>query len=119
MPRLRLAAAVTVATAALAGCGSGSGRSSAPNPNAAEKSPPGDIPDNQVYVPYRLAGGHVVLKVPEGWARRQAAGAVTFTDKLNSVQIQSSPAQGPLTVAAAKRATRGFASPVVSTVQRP
>jgi hypothetical protein len=114
MTRLYAAAVVLAATIAVAGCGS-----SAPNPNAPEKSPPGDIPDNQVYVPYRLPGGHVSLKVPEGWAQSTARGAVMFTDKLNSVVIQSVPASGPLTLAAAKKAAQGLSSPKVTTLQRP
>jgi hypothetical protein len=36
---------------------------------APEKNPPGDIPDSQVFVVYRLPQG-LSLKVPEGWARK-------------------------------------------------
>ena len=39
-------------------------------PVAPEKNPPGDIPDTQVFVEYRSAGGGYQLEVPEGWARR-------------------------------------------------
>jgi hypothetical protein len=78
-------------------------------------------------VPYKLASGHFSVKVPEGWAQTKAGGAVTFTDKLNSVRMESAPASGPLTVAAAqstevpklKQATPGFAGPKVSSVKRP
>jgi hypothetical protein len=110
-----------VAAVAVAGCGSTSSKSSstAPNPNAPEKSPPGDIPDNQVYVPYKVPAGHVTLKVPEGWAQTKANGSVTFTDKLNSVAIQSVPAAAPLSAAAAQKAAQGLASAKVSTIKRP
>jgi hypothetical protein len=111
MPRLLVAAALAAALA-VAGCGSsGSTSSSASKPAAStgkEKSPPGDIPDNQAYVTYRGSG--YSLKVPEGWARTGAAGAVTFTDKLNSVGIQ---------LQAAGAAARKPAGATLTTVSRP
>jgi hypothetical protein len=75
-----------------------------PNPNAPEKSPPGDIPDNQVYVAYAPPGAHYTVKVPEGWSRSTSAQGVTFTDKLNSITMQTVPAAAPMTVQAATRA---------------
>src|SRR5436190_8659751 len=114
------AALLALAALGIAACGSGGSSSSAPNPNAQEKSPPGDIPDNQAYVPYRLSGGHLTLKVPEGWARSTTGtDAVRFTDKLNSIAIQSLPATGPMTLAAARQAAAGLTSAKVSTIQRP
>jgi hypothetical protein len=59
--------------------------SSAP---ATEFNPPGDIPDDQVFIPYVAPGGAVRIKVPEGWARSRTGGVTTFTDKLNSVSIE-------------------------------
>jgi hypothetical protein len=132
--RRHVAALLVVAAVAVAGCGSssksssGSGKTSAAaNPNAPENSPAGDIPDNQAYVPYTLAGGHFSVKVPEGWAQSKSGGAVTFAEKLNSVRMESAPASGPLTVAAAqstevpklKQSTPGFAGAKVSSVTRP
>ncbi len=38
-------------------------------PVPAESNPPGDIPDNTQFVPYRSADGKFVVKVPEGWSR--------------------------------------------------
>ncbi|MCW2991729.1 MAG: hypothetical protein JWM73_2323 [Solirubrobacterales bacterium] len=83
---------------ATAGCGAssqagGGGTSSAAvNPNGAEVSPAGDIPDNQAYVAYAPPGEGYSVKVPEGWARTTAGGATTFTDKLNSIRMESMPA---------------------------
>ncbi len=54
---------------------------------ATEFNPPGDIPDNQVFVKYRPPGSTVTIEVPEGWARSTQAGTVTFTDHFNSVGI--------------------------------
>jgi hypothetical protein len=113
--RTPLIAAALVAALAAAGCGGSSSSSStgasAPNPNAPEKSPPGDIPDNQAFVAYSPPGAGYSVKVPEGWARSTSGGAVTFTDKLNSVRMQSLPA------AQAKRAAQ-IAGGKMTTVTR-
>jgi hypothetical protein len=90
-----LAGAAAVLTLAAVGCGSAAS-SQAPSPNATETSPAGDIPDNQAYVAYRPPGGGYSVKVPEGWARTAKGGAVTFTDKLNAIRMESVPASGPL-----------------------
>jgi hypothetical protein len=58
---------------------------------APEVSPPGDIPDNQAYVRYAPPGAGYSVKVPEGWSRTQAGGAVVFTDKLNSIRLEHGP----------------------------
>jgi hypothetical protein len=120
MPRILVAASLAAALAvAAAGCGSsgssgstGSTSSSASKPAAPtgkEQSPAGDIPDNQAYVAYRGSGYSV--KVPEGGARTGAGGAVTFTDKLNSVRIDESQAAGA--------AARKPAGARLTTVSRP
>jgi hypothetical protein len=70
---------------------------------ATESPPPGDIPDTTVYVAYRPASGQYEVKVPEGWARTVSAGAVSFTDKLNSITIQTVRAAAP-TAASARTA---------------
>ena len=93
-----------LAALAVAACGSSSSSNGAANPNAAENSPPGDIPDNQVYVRYHPPGAHFSLKVPEGWGRSQSSGTVTFTDKLNSVAMSEQPASGKASGAALERA---------------
>jgi hypothetical protein len=59
------------------------------DPNAPEDNPPGDIPDNQVFVAYSPPSGGFRVKVPEGWARTEDGGAVTFTDKLNRVRMET------------------------------
>ncbi|NEC88077.1 hypothetical protein [Streptomyces sp. SID12501] len=129
--------AVTVVAAVIAGCsGSSSGAhsgsgSTAPvraNPAPTESNPPGDIPDNQVFVAYRPTGGFTgfTVKVPEGWARTDKGGATVFTDKLNSVTITTATASTAPTVASVNstvvpqlsgRVTK-FASPKVSQVTR-
>lgn len=53
---------------------------------APEKSPPGDIPDTQVFVDYSSKSG-LSLKVPEGWARTDRSDGASFVDKLNGVII--------------------------------
>jgi hypothetical protein len=54
---------------------------------AAEKNPPGDIPDDQVFVPYTSAAGGYSLKVPEGWARSEKGTDVGFIDKFDGVAV--------------------------------
>ena len=44
----------------------------AEQPLKPEKNPPGDIPDNQVFIDYSSPLGFA-LKVPEGWARQDLA----------------------------------------------
>ena len=118
--RMRRTAALAVVTAlslaGLAACGNGSSGSSngsnagsatttggGVDPNAPEESPPGDIPDDQVFVPYQFPDGSFTVKVPEGWSRTEDAGTVTFTDKFNSIALSTTPASAAPTVASAER----------------
>ncbi|MCX5319890.1 hypothetical protein ACWGDS_02730 [Streptomyces sp. NPDC055059] len=65
-----------------------------PNPAPTESNPPGDIPDNQAYVPFRPASGFngFTVKVPEGWARTEKGSTTVFTDKLNTVRVTTARA---------------------------
>jgi hypothetical protein len=91
-----------------------------------ETPPPGDIPDSTAYVPYQAPGGQYVVKVPEGWARTVTAGAISFTDKLNTISVTVVSAKAP-TLASARTievpkiqgAVRHFTLAGISTVQRP
>jgi hypothetical protein len=56
-------------------------------PVEAEKNPPGDIPDTQVFVQYVSSAGGYALKVPEGWARKTTGPDVSFSDKLDGVSV--------------------------------
>jgi hypothetical protein len=133
MNRLALLAATALCAAALlaTGCGGSSSGGSSPakavDPNGPEVSPAGDIPDDQAFVAYAPAGAGFSVKVPEGWGRRTAAGATTFTDKLNSITVARRPAAGRQPTAASARATeiprlakrvKGFAGARASTVTR-
>jgi hypothetical protein len=60
-----------------------------PSPAAPEANAAGDIPDNQQFVAYTPASGLFTVKIPEGWSRTEASGTVTFTDKLNSVRVDT------------------------------
>jgi hypothetical protein len=61
---------------------------------AAEKNPPGDIPDDQVFVSYTSSSGGYSLKVPEGWARSEKGADVNFIDKFDgvAVAVETAPA---------------------------
>jgi len=120
--RARVAVAVIALLAA--GCGGGSKPAAPVDPNATEVSPAGDIPDDQVFIPF--AGNGFSVKVPEGWSRTTHGSATTFTDKLNSVMVDSLAAGAPLTVRQARatevpklaRTVKGFTDPRVSAVTR-
>ena len=60
---------------------------SSEKPVPTEDSPPGDIPDNIAFVPYRSKAGSFSITTPEGWSRTTSKDSVTFTDKLNTVQV--------------------------------
>jgi hypothetical protein len=97
------------------------------NPNAKESLPPGDIPDTIAYVPFAVPGHGLTVSTPEGWSRKTSPGGVTFTDKLNTIQLIDTPASGPVTAASAKQAEvpklaaalKGFKLQSVTTVARP
>ena len=123
---LRAAAALMIGSALLAACSSGSsagtptvsspthGRSgslsvapteppvSSESPVPADSNPPGDIPDTVAFVPYHSAKGGWTVTVPEGWSRTNAGSTVTFTDKLNTVQVDARPG-ARVTLAGAKQ----------------
>ena len=58
----------------------------AERPLKPEKNPPGDIPDNQVFVDYVSPLGFS-LKVPEGWARRDLPDGASFADKYGRITV--------------------------------
>jgi hypothetical protein len=119
--------ALALLLAVLAGCGGSSPSSSkSVDPNAKEVSRAGDIPDNQAFVAYSPPGADYSVKVPEGWARTAAAGAVTFTDKLNSIRMEEGAAKGAPSAGLAKRtevpklarSVKGYKPGKVSVVRR-
>lgn len=69
---------------------------------APEVHPLDDIPDSQAFVRFTSAAGGYSLEVPEGWARNGLGAAITFTSKLNRVEIQ---------------AARGSAAPTTASVR--
>src|SRR3954451_5658862 len=105
-----------------AGCGSSSQQTG----SAPEDSPPGDIPDNQAYVSYSPPKAGYSVKVPEGWAQTRAGGAVSFTDKLNTVRLEAASARSLPSLAAVRRTVlpqlahseTGYKGATVSRVRR-
>jgi hypothetical protein len=105
-PPTTLALLLAAIAVPIAGCGGGSSATATSShagtaattpaqtakPAAPEVSPPGDIPDNQAFVRYAPPGAGFSVKVPEGWSRTQAGGAVVFTDKLNRIRLERGPA---------------------------
>src|SRR5439155_7755520 len=71
------------------------------SPIPPENSPPGDIPDNTQFVPYRSKDGGFTVSIPEGWARRSTKTSVSFTDKLNTIGVSWEGASSAPTVSTA------------------
>lgn len=67
----------------------------------AEKNPPGDIPDTQVFIAYASPQGFT-MQVPEGWARSDRPDGASFVDKLDGVVVSVSKADAAPTVESAK-----------------
>ena len=100
---IALAAAGCSGTTATTGAGAASAASSrsaraswaavanAPDPNAPEVVAAGDIPDNQVFVPVTPTGVPFTVSVPQGWVQSRDGAATVFTDKFNSVRLESRP----------------------------
>jgi hypothetical protein len=64
-----------------------------------EVNPAGDIPDSQAFVAYTPSSNRFTVTVPEGWARTDTAAGVLFTDKYNSIRVETRPAtSAPTTV---------------------
>ena len=76
-----------------------SGQSAVPT----EKNPPGDIPDNIAFVRYTNTAGKYAFTHPEGWAETTKVSTVTFTDKLNGVQVFLGKLTTPPSVDSAKQ----------------
>ena len=55
-----------------------------------------------MFVPYHSAKGGWTVTVPEGWGRTTTGTSVTFTDKLNTVQVDAQPGS-PVTLARARK----------------
>lgn len=77
----------------------GAGQSAVP----AEDNPPGDIPDNVAYVAYTNAAGKYSFNHPEGWSETTTGSTVTYTDKLNGVQVELGKLTTAPTVDSAKQ----------------
>jgi hypothetical protein len=92
-------ASTTVATSPAA-CASTT--TSASTKGGRDVAPPGDMPDNQAFVAYSPPDNLYTVKVPEGWARRDAPNEVGFTDKLNAIDILVVDASSAQTVESAK-----------------
>lgn len=124
--RLSIAAGAALLVLVLAGCGSSSSSSSSTPSTTKEVNPAGDIPDNQAFVAYGPPGQGYTVKVPEGWSRSSVGGGIVFTDKLNSIRVETVPAQVPLTVREARatevpmlrKTVRGYRPGTVTTVTR-
>jgi hypothetical protein len=112
-------AAAASSTCSPAGTGPGAG-------GKGDVAPPGDIPDNQAYVAFASPNGHYTVKVPEGWARSDQGTVTIFSDKLNTIRIETvaapaAPSAGSVEaqdVPALKAQSRCFEGGAVTTISR-
>jgi len=99
--RRRLFSSIAVAAfAASAAMQRAAGTETAVKP---EISPPGDIPDSQVFITFTSPAGFSI-KVPEGWARKDGANETVFSDKYNRIALTTGSLAQPLDLAYAKSA---------------
>ncbi|GAA3688187.1 lipoprotein [Nonomuraea antimicrobica] len=89
-----------------------------PAPQVTESTPPGDIPDDTMFVIYRHPGQPYRVEVPEGWARTDLATGAGFTDKLNGIRIETKPATVPPTEASVRNQVQSDDIRTVNTVTR-
>ena len=116
----------TAATTASSPITTSTSAPAATSANAPEVNAAGDIPDNQVFVAFSPPTGGFTVKVPEGWGRVEAGSAVTFTDKLNSIRMESAAMATAPTVQSAqqdelpaiKAAAKNFAGGKVTAMTR-
>lgn len=100
LPFRSVALALIAATAcAPIGAGRAVARETAVAP---ERTPPGDIPDSQVFVQYQSPLGFSI-KVPEGWARTERPDGARFADKYNTVELAVAKADRAPNAAGAKQ----------------
>jgi hypothetical protein len=100
--------------------------SSTASPASGDVSTAGDIPDNQAFVSFSPSSGGYAVRVPEGWARTTNGSVVSFSDRFNTVRIETQPSpQAPTTAtatgteaAALSSSVPGFSPRGVTTVRR-
>jgi hypothetical protein len=98
--RTRSETATTASTTASTSCTSTT--TVAGSTTGPEANPPGDIPDDQAFVAYTPGPSTYTVKVPEGWARTDGTNTVSFTDKLNTIEIALVTSQHAPTVASVR-----------------
>ena len=74
----------------------------AEQPLRPEKNPPGDIPDNQVFIDYSSPRGFG-FKVPEGWARKDLSDGAVFADKYGRISVTEMDAATAADIASARQ----------------
>ena len=86
----------------------------------------GDIPDDQAFVAYIPPAGGWTIRVPEGWARSSDGAATVFSDKFNTIRIETVPLASAPTAAsvtatdvpAIAKTAKGYVAGKVSVVTR-
>jgi hypothetical protein len=104
-PTVAVLVASLTALAALTACTAPQGPTISPSgpvtTSVPDANPRGDIPDNQAFVAAAGPSGSYRLEVPEGWAETRTGSSISYTDKLNSITVEETPAAVAPTVRSA------------------
>jgi hypothetical protein len=122
---IEIGSGLLVLLAVSTACG-GNSNPSTTSSAAADANQAGDIPDNQAFVAYTASDGSFTVQVPEGWAKTDSGTGVVFSDKLNSIGIESRTGVAAPTVESVRStelpalaaATHGYLPGEVSSVDR-
>jgi hypothetical protein len=98
----RNARVLAACLAALVGCANQSGA-----PRTTETSPPGDIPDTQVFLTYVPSAGQYSILFPEGWSRSEQRAGVMFVQAFNGERVRLRRAGASATAATATAPFQG------------
>jgi hypothetical protein len=122
--RLATAAALAILLGACSSAPVSGSKATAVATAAPEVAVAGDIPDSQAFVAYASPDGYSI-KVPEGWARSTDGAATVFTDKFNTIRIETTSAPTAPTVDSVKTdlapvaaSSKGYAAGKITALSR-
>jgi hypothetical protein len=78
----------------------------------------GDIPDNQIFLPFRNIHAGYSIKFPEGWAQQGSGRIVVFRDKNNLVRIVINAGLAPTAASVRRDVARLSGAKVQAKAQR-
>lgn len=94
----------TIASSESAMSAGGNAIKETPNekPLVAEKNPPGAVPKDASFVPYKSSAGGYQLDVPKGWTSTENGPDVTFVNQYDGLNVAISSSNSPPTPASVR-----------------